>query len=112
MIENIYINIPFCYDICKYCNFYKRDLFIYKDYFSQKGLSHYIIKEIQLYQKKIKKDIRSIYIGGGTPLIIGVAEIEKIMNYLYSNFNLENCEITLEVNPNMNNTTPPRKSIS
>lgn len=44
--------------------------------------------------------IETIYFGGGTPALLAVDELERIMNQLQQNFNIHaNAEITLEANP-------------
>lgn len=54
-----------------------------------------LIKEIKLYQNDIH-DIKSIYIGGGTPSLLDVSSLEKIVEALnVSEFE----EFTIEVNP-------------
>ena len=53
-------------------------------------------------RKNFLKDDRlsSIYFGGGTPSVLNHAELSKILETIYAQFNLEdNIEITLEANP-------------
>jgi len=46
-------------------------------------------------------EVDTLYFGGGTPTIIGDANLIKIANAVYKNFKvLKNCETTLEANPN------------
>lgn len=92
----IYIHIPFCEKKCSYCNFYSIA-------FNNKIKGEYInalINEIKSYEKE-NKTINSLYFGGGTPSILDIKDIEKIMLALKSSFKFyENTEITIEANPN------------
>lgn len=89
----IYIHIPFCKKKCDYCDFIS---------FSNKNsnIEKYIEavkKEIEL--QKIKKEITTIYIGGGTPSYIDSKYIEQIMEELKKKNISKTAEITIEVNP-------------
>ena len=45
-------------------------------------------------------EIDTIYFGGGTPTVMPLREIERIIRALYENFNvLDTCETTIEANP-------------
>lgn len=93
----IYLHIPFCVTKCFYCNCIS---------FPQLQKSEHEIylscleKEIKLldFPKEIK--IRTFYIGGGTPSIIEVSLLEKLMEMTKKNFNLLECEqIMTEISP-------------
>jgi len=93
----IYIHIPFCESKCNYCDFYSIK---YKKKYVNKYMD-FLIKEIELYSKKLKnKKVKAIYLGGGTPSLLTPSEIEKILNIIYSNYTvLEDIEISMEANP-------------
>ena len=92
----LYIHIPFCQRKCNYCSFIsfcnkmeKIDLYL-----------DCLIKEMQLRTQSTCQ-LKSIYIGGGTPSILNENQIEKLFNAIYDNFKIaKNAEITIEVNPN------------
>ena len=94
----LYIHIPFCKKKCDYCDFLS---------FENKNelIDNYIeilINEIKNEAKKISKEeyeITTIYFGGGTPSFIDSKYIINILEILKENFNLNNAEITLEINP-------------
>ena len=94
-MAGIYIHIPFCKKACNYCNFH----FSLSNNYNE--LINSIIKEIELNQKKFRKNIvSSIYFGGGTPSIINEYLIQKIINKIFKNYNVKkNCEVTIEANP-------------
>ncbi len=62
----------------------------------------YLLKELKLKSDLLKNsNITSIFIGGGTPSLIEPYEYEKLVEYIFSNFNIdENLEFTIESNPN------------
>jgi len=92
----LYFHIPFCKQKCYYCNFHFSTSLNLIDQFLL-ALS----KEIDLRHKELpKKRIKTLYFGGGTPSIIGVQSIKKIIDRcsLYYDFEPD-IEITLEANP-------------
>lgn len=91
----LYIHIPFCQNKCPYCDFYsvKYDDVLIDSYIDK------LIQEIRLWSKKVSVSIDTVYLGGGTPGIIGTKRIIKIIDTIKSCFKLENPEITIEINP-------------
>lgn len=92
MCDAIYIHIPFCVKKCGYCDF----LSFSCEEKSKADRGEYVdklIQEIKLYPKLIYD---TIYFGGGTPSLLEVDEIKKILEQLTIG---EKAEITLEVNP-------------
>ena len=73
---DFFVFIPFCPSRCRYCSFISADI---------KGAAKYVdeyvgvlISEIRESARYIKK-LRSIYIGGGTPVALDNAALEKIL---------------------------------
>lgn len=95
-MSGIYIHIPFCRRKCHYCNFFSLASLKYKEHFLDA-----LKEEIFLRKNYLdRKPIESIYLGGGTPSILQIPEIEGILEDLRKYFILEeNTEITLEANP-------------
>lgn len=91
----IYIHIPFCQKKCKYCDFISFDncnMELQEKYIQS------LMKEID--NSKIKNEIKTIYIGGGTPSILDEKYIEEVLKNVRENFKIDdNAEITIEVNP-------------
>lgn len=77
---DIFVNIPFCPTRCNYCSFISNEIGKVK-----KSIPSYIEKvthEINQIKKMISQqhlNLRSIYIGGGTPTCIGVEHLTKIL---------------------------------
>ncbi|NLJ78543.1 MAG: oxygen-independent coproporphyrinogen III oxidase [Tissierellia bacterium] len=93
----IYIHIPFCSSKCYYC-----------DFISFPGMEdrmdeymNYMMKEMDLYREVLSGyNIRTIFIGGGTPSHIDGRHIYNVLEYIHSNFNCNGLEeITMESNP-------------
>ena len=89
----IYVHIPFCKKKCDYCDFisYSNKDSKIEDYIQA------VTKEIEL--QKIKSEITTIYIGGGTPSYIDSKYIKDIMSEIKQKNVSTNAEITIEVNP-------------
>ncbi len=91
---SIYIHIPFCRSKCTYCDFNSYAIEPSKEYF--RGMTN----DIALSGEVIKREISTIYIGGGTPSIVPPEFIEMTLNQIYRTFRVKrDAEITMEVNP-------------
>lgn len=89
MINCVYIHIPFCEKKCKYCSFCSFSLLKAKNEYI-KALN----KEIKFFYKN--NPLKTIYLGGGTPSLLEISDIEKILK----NFNFNSkTEVTIEINP-------------
>lgn len=89
----IYIHVPFCKKKCYYCDFVS-----YCD--KEKLIKPYLealLKEIESVDLS-KYNIKTVYIGGGTPSILNVEDIKRILDCIHENFD-KDVEITIEVNP-------------
>lgn len=103
---SLYIHIPFCTSKCTYCDFFSIPVgsdfsFCEK---TQKIFKDYVLalkKELEYYFEKFQiKSLKTIYIGGGTPSLLSVEQIQDIFNFISSKLKIEeNAEITLEANP-------------
>ncbi|MGL5753922.1 MAG: radical SAM family heme chaperone HemW [Paraclostridium sp.] len=93
----LYIHVPFCAQKCYYCDFnsYKIKSNEKEDYLIN------IEREMLLYKDKFKdKSFDTVFLGGGTPSILKVDELKRLMSKMYENFNIkEDAEITIECNP-------------
>ena len=89
MASCVYLHIPFCLSKCKYCSFIS-----FTDISKKTGYLYSLLKEIDYYYQNEPLD--TIYFGGGTPSLMEISELNKLLN----KFNLtKNTEITIEVNP-------------
>jgi len=93
-IKSIYLHIPFCTNICSYCDFckmYYNDLF-FNTYYEK------LLKEVDIYQDYLNNTFKTIYIGGGSPSSIGINNLEKILKILDLKKE-EDYEFTVELMP-------------
>src|SRR6266849_9529315 len=99
----LYISVPFCKTKCTYCNFAS-------DVFSRAVFDRYVARlcgEIEQSEKTVRqmggrfeRQVDSIYLGGGTPTILEVAQLERIFVTIPQNFAIEReAEITVECAP-------------
>ncbi|HUK48244.1 MAG TPA: radical SAM family heme chaperone HemW [Terriglobales bacterium] len=99
----LYISVPFCRTKCSYCNFAS-------DVFSGAVFGNYVNRlcvEIEQAGQTARQmggllegAVDSIYFGGGTPTLLGAAQLERIFVTIGQNFELEqNAEITVECAP-------------
>jgi len=89
----IYIHIPFCKAKCYYCDFIS---FSNKENLIEEYIEA-VIKEIE-HIDLTKYNVDTIYIGGGTPSILGSKYIKKVLEKV-TPYIIENAEITIEINP-------------
>lgn len=89
MPKGIYVHIPFCLNKCNYCDFlsFKSTPGTIDKYVE------YLIKEIEMYESK---PFETVYFGGGTPSILSVEQLKKILDVIPKK---NDAEITIEVNP-------------
>jgi oxygen-independent coproporphyrinogen III oxidase len=91
MINSMYIHVPFCRDICAYCDFTRVKI-------------HPIL--VEKYLATLKKEIDAIqphimdtlYIGGGTPTSLTMDELESLLSFL-EGYHDASTEFTMEANP-------------
>lgn len=94
-MAGIYIHIPFCKQACHYCDFHFSTSLKYQD-----QMVEAICKEILNRKEELHETIETIYFGGGTPSLLSINQIQKILDTIYRNYTVtESPEITLEANP-------------
>ena len=92
MASSVYIHVPFCKNICSYCDFCK---FIY----NEKWVYAYLkTLKSEIKDRYMGDDIKTIYIGGGTPSSLSLSEIKSLleMTKIFKTSNL--LEFTFECN--------------
>jgi oxygen-independent coproporphyrinogen-3 oxidase len=90
----LYVHVPFCAAICSYCNFNRGLL-------DEDLKRHYVdalTKEIRRLGDGSRVD--SIFFGGGTPSLLAVEEVARILDACRGAFDVASgAETTLEMNP-------------
>ena len=94
---SLYIHIPFCAKKCLYCDFLSAPA-------TDAAREQYLRAlryEIEARGEEFKdREVISVFLGGGTPSILNLSELEAIFDKIKSFYNLrKDCEITIEVNP-------------
>ncbi|WP_148880200.1 radical SAM family heme chaperone HemW [Streptococcus sp. Marseille-P7376] len=88
-----YVHIPFCTQICYYCDFSK--VFI-----KNQPVDSYLEHLIEEYHSYDIKKLRTLYIGGGTPTALSAPQLEFLLKKLTDKLDLSYLEeLTIEANP-------------
>ena len=99
----LYISVPFCRTKCSYCNFAS-------DVFSRAVFHRYVERVCSDMERansiadqmdgRFDRTLDSVYLGGGTPTILDITELERLFVTISQNFELlPNTEITAECAP-------------
>ncbi|GAB3050737.1 radical SAM family heme chaperone HemW [Virgibacillus ainsalahensis] len=95
-VQSVYIHIPFCQQLCQYCDFVKF-------YYNEKAATEYIealAHEINMNINGKKNKIRTIFIGGGTPTALNKEQLRSLFQIIHEKFDVSNVEeFSIEVNP-------------
>jgi len=95
-MAGIYIHIPFCKQACFYCDFH------FSTNMAKKDTMIWSLEQELLLRKEVfhNEQIETIYFGGGTPSVLQITEIERLLDSVYRNYKvIASPEITLEANP-------------
>ncbi|RPF55578.1 radical SAM family heme chaperone HemW [Aquisalibacillus elongatus] len=96
MDRSVYIHIPFCHEICHYCDFAKM-------YYNRELADQYLDnlnKEMKLYIGEQKISPQTIYIGGGTPTSLNEQQLESLFETIHQYIHVDQTrEFTIEANP-------------
>ena len=88
-----YVHIPFCTQICYYCDFSK--VFI-----KNQPVDDYLQALIREFESYDIEQLRTLYIGGGTPTSITAQQLDYLLTNLTKHLDLSVLEeFTIEANP-------------
>ncbi|MGP1515055.1 MAG: radical SAM family heme chaperone HemW [Bacteroidales bacterium] len=94
-MSSLYLHIPFCHHKCIYCGFYSVAQHTNKNLYVD-----CLIKELQQRKNFLTEKLQTIYFGGGTPSVLSLQQVEKIMENIHIHYDTSNVkEITFEINP-------------
>ena len=99
----LYISIPFCRTKCSYCNF-ASDVFsrtVFERYVERVAydISH-ARETAQPMSGAVDPMVDSIFLGGGTPTILDIAQLQRLFVTISQNFTVQpHAEITVECAP-------------
>jgi oxygen-independent coproporphyrinogen-3 oxidase len=99
----IYISVPFCRTKCSYCNFAS-------DVFSRVVFERYVDRvcadvacSSQIAQEMgghVEHEVDSIYLGGGTPTVLDLGQLQRIFDAVRGQFTIRvEAEVTVECAP-------------
>jgi len=94
----IYIHLPYCLTKCPYCDFNSYGV---GEDFPEEQYTKAILSEIDMQLELLeKKEVSSIFFGGGTPSLFKPSSIELVLDKINSYMKIKKeTEITLEINP-------------
>src|SRR5437016_8963845 len=99
----LYISVPFCRSKCSYCNF-ASDVFssvIFRRYIDR--LCADIARSAEIAEQidaVFERAANSVYLGGGTPTVLDIAELQRLFVTISQNFDVQpGSEITVECAP-------------
>ena len=91
MKEALYVHIPFCDSICSYCDFARV-------YNNEDRVDAYLkVLETDILSKDLTQ-LKTIYIGGGTPSALNLRQLRTLFELLEP-YTKELIEYTIEINP-------------
>lgn len=94
---SIYVHVPFCLTRCGYC-----------DFNAYAGLDHLAPRYVQALLREAElatpawagERIVSVFLGGGTPTTLEVADLKAVLMHLRDRFDVAaDAEVTIEANP-------------
>ena len=90
--QELFISLPFCPTKCRYCSFITAPISSTKQYVD--AYISCLEREIASL-RPILRDVRSVYIGGGTPFAIETQQLGRVYAAINA-LNLPDCEYTVE----------------
>ncbi|MBL8154827.1 MAG: radical SAM family heme chaperone HemW [Anaerolineae bacterium] len=95
--HSLYIHIPFCAIKCSYCAF---NTYTHLDHLIEPFV-HALMRELQiLAHSQPGLPLHTVYIGGGTPSLLTVNQLSRILSTIRAEFALDPAaEISMESNP-------------
>lgn len=90
MQPSLYIHIPFCRQKCIYCDFYSA---VYRE-----TVASSYVDALVGQMENLAYDFPTIYIGGGTPTVLDIGILERLLGSL-AKYSKKVSEFTVEANP-------------
>jgi oxygen-independent coproporphyrinogen-3 oxidase len=95
VVEHAYVHVPFCPTICPFCSFevLERRAGAVDAYLARLDV------DAAAAADRCELDLRTVYLGGGTPSYLRDAELERLCDILRSRLGWATEEVTLEIHP-------------
>lgn len=91
----LYLHVPFCRQKCPYCDFYS----LCADEFQREQYVTAMENCLTSWAEKLGRPARTLYLGGGTPSLLGGSGVARLVQRAKKEFGLLEAEVTVEVNP-------------
>ena len=103
-VSSLYLHIPFCKHLCNYCDFYKKlyepgsnQIEDFHQFLSKSWNQHEVLMKSRSYEWS---KLETLYLGGGTPSLWGVAGAKFLGSWLTDRLELKaGAEFTMEIDP-------------
>lgn len=96
-MAGLYIHIPFCESKCIYCDFYSM---ANNNHLIDKYIDALLVEAAQRKNELNSETITTVYLGGGTPSLLSITQLSKLVNGLKKVFDFSAVEeFTIEENP-------------
>jgi len=97
----VYVHVPFCASRCGYCDF---NTYTPAEGVVSDGYVETVLAELALAARALDgarpPRVRSVFVGGGTPTLLGPAELARILDGIDATWGLAaDAEVTTEANP-------------
>lgn len=92
----LYIHVPFCRAKCAYCAFYSE---VAPPPAQVSAYLEALERELSA-QSVLATDLESVFVGGGTPSMLGPSGLARLMGAVHASFRIKaDAEVTVEANP-------------
>ena len=96
-MAGLYIHIPFCESKCIYCDFYSM---ANNNHLIDKYINALLVEAVLRKNELNSETLTTVYLGGGTPSLLSITQLSKIVNGFKKVFDFSEVEeFTIEVNP-------------
>lgn len=93
-VPGLYVHVPFCVSKCRYCGFFSET-----GAHDRQGWVSSVVREAAAYRDRFEA-FDTLYLGGGTPSVLGDGELETLLRGLRRALPLaDDAEVTVELNP-------------
>ena len=99
---SLYVHVPFCSSRCGYCDFNTYTATELGNSVSRDTFHEVLAKEVRLAAEQLgsSRKISTVFVGGGTPTLLGSHGLNFVLNEIKQSFGLEeHAEVTTEANP-------------
>jgi oxygen-independent coproporphyrinogen-3 oxidase len=94
-VDALYVHVPFCFHKCHYCDFYS---ITHQPAQRMENFVELILREARMWENRVQP--RTIFFGGGTPTLLPLPAMEKLLYGLRGIFDFDELrEFTVEANP-------------